>query len=619
MPVTKTGTIETENALVQTNVTDKTPTVPLPDMPQGVMVIGPQVTLKFIEGEWSDENSYDYYDVVLSDGTSYIAVQDVPVGTALTDTEYWAKWNDPNAQVKLLQDTVNMFEGRIDAAETEIDGINGEITTINGEITTINDKIEQVQTTAESAQQGVTTLKTTYFKQDPIYYGADPTGAADSTSAIQACVNANHGSTIVFTPGIYKITSAIILPFSPNERTSIDFNGAIIRVNYAGIGFYVGGDNTSSPSTSNQSAGNTSPWGMRNGTITSTDANSLLIKTVENYQNGTINNMLFTSPGTVIQIGDTSNYSADIDILDCVFYNNVTTTKHAIIINALDCSLQHIRSLSKHPTQVYLGGYCYVHDVHLLGWEDNNSFTGIEIAGSTFTADNFYADNLKTGIKYVGTSTLNATITNGQLFNYSNMTKSVYLDLSSATSDPLLNFTNNQIYGRGKGEVTSVVLPSTEQISWVVSRGFSNNFLSGAPNKQIDYLLATSYPQLYNKLNNQWTHIGYIILKPYVNAEFLVTVNELTYIVSIYNIQSEILRYRHILNGTVEDKWGFSFVQSNSIGVPENNLIEVCIKGNGTILPTVTMLSRDNAIFLSTSYYMINALPADKTPDYILG
>ena len=130
MPVTKTGTIETENALVRTNVTDKTPTVPLPDTPQGMMVIGPQVTLKFIEGEWSDENTYDYYDVVQSNGTSYIAVQDVPVGTALTDTEYWAKWNDPNAQVKLMQDTIDMFDSRINAAETAAQSANTAVSAV---------------------------------------------------------------------------------------------------------------------------------------------------------------------------------------------------------------------------------------------------------------------------------------------------------------------------------------------------------------------------------------------------------------------------------------------------------------------------------------------------------
>ena len=113
MADTKTVNVETTNARASTTLTDTTPTVPLPDMPQGLMVIGPQVTLHFVEGAWNKSNSYDYYDVVQIDGTSYIAVQDVPANTEITNTEYWAKWNDPNAQVQLLQQTVSEFDDRI--------------------------------------------------------------------------------------------------------------------------------------------------------------------------------------------------------------------------------------------------------------------------------------------------------------------------------------------------------------------------------------------------------------------------------------------------------------------------------------------------------------------------
>lgn len=120
----KTVNVETTNARATTMLEDTTPTVPLPDLPQGLMVLGPQVTLHFVEGEWNQANSYDYYDVVQVDGTSYIAVQDVPANTPITNTDYWAKWNDPNAQVELLQETVGMFDSRISAAESDAEAAN---------------------------------------------------------------------------------------------------------------------------------------------------------------------------------------------------------------------------------------------------------------------------------------------------------------------------------------------------------------------------------------------------------------------------------------------------------------------------------------------------------------
>ena len=120
MAITKTVNVETTNAHASTTLTDTTPTVPLPDTPQGLMVIGPQVTLHFVEDEWNQANTYDYYDVVQVDGTSYIAVQDVPANTPITNTDYWAKWNDPNQQVELMQETISQYDARI-AAKAPID------------------------------------------------------------------------------------------------------------------------------------------------------------------------------------------------------------------------------------------------------------------------------------------------------------------------------------------------------------------------------------------------------------------------------------------------------------------------------------------------------------------
>ena len=168
--------IETTNARAQMSVTDTTPTVPLPDTPQGLMVIGPQVTLHFVEGEWNQANSYDYYDVVQVDGTSYIAVQDVPTNTPITNTEYWAKWNDPNAQVELLQQTVSTFNDRIDANTDSINTIN---TNLSKYITFVT----------------------------PEQYGAKGDGNTDDTIALQNAINS--GKTVVGN-GVYKCTSKII-------------------------------------------------------------------------------------------------------------------------------------------------------------------------------------------------------------------------------------------------------------------------------------------------------------------------------------------------------------------------------------------------------------------------
>ena len=183
MAVTKTVNVETTNARASTTLTDTTPTVPLPDTPQGLMVIGPQVTLHFVKDAWNKANSYDYYDVVQVDGTSYIAVQDVPANTEITNTTYWAKWNDPNAQLKLLQDTVGMMDGRIDAVEEAVTEATTQINSLIANNCVIN--IESYGCASE---------------------------ADDNSANLQSAINANIGK-ILYIPGkTYTCATPIEVP-----------------------------------------------------------------------------------------------------------------------------------------------------------------------------------------------------------------------------------------------------------------------------------------------------------------------------------------------------------------------------------------------------------------------
>ena len=188
MTETKTVNVETTNARASTTLTDTTPTVPLADLPQGLMVVGPQVTLHFVEGEWSKANSYDYYDVVRVDGTSYIAVQDVPANTEITDTEYWAKWNDPNAQMELLQDTVYTFDRRITSA-TE---------TANAALTSANSKAPVNHASANTTYGIGTTANYGHLKiTDELTNAGASTGTAASAKSLYEYATANRRHLVI--------------------------------------------------------------------------------------------------------------------------------------------------------------------------------------------------------------------------------------------------------------------------------------------------------------------------------------------------------------------------------------------------------------------------------------
>ncbi|MDQ1547708.1 MAG: hypothetical protein QOH69_2612 [Actinomycetota bacterium] len=67
-----------------------------------------------------------------------------------------------------------------------------------------------------------------------VNYGADPTGANDSTSAFQSAVNANTGGTVWIPAGTFKVTSHIIV----NNVTVIGAGMWYSNVTGTGVGFY---------------------------------------------------------------------------------------------------------------------------------------------------------------------------------------------------------------------------------------------------------------------------------------------------------------------------------------------------------------------------------------------
>lgn len=72
-----------------------------------------------IMGEWDNTNSYEPLSIVTYNGDSYTSRQGVPVGIPITNTTYWAKSADYNAQVAELAAEIDGFDSRLDDIEAD--------------------------------------------------------------------------------------------------------------------------------------------------------------------------------------------------------------------------------------------------------------------------------------------------------------------------------------------------------------------------------------------------------------------------------------------------------------------------------------------------------------------
>ena len=397
MGITKTVNVETTNARASTTLTDTTPTVPLPDTPQGLMVIGPQVTLHFVEGEWDEANTYDYYDVVQVDGTSYIAVQDVPAGTEITNTEYWAKWNDPNAQVKLLQDTVNGFDGRINQNTTNINMLTKLLQdTVNG----FDGRITQ-------NTNDINMLKGRGLNLIPVEaYGAKGDSTTDDTEAINAVLTA--GFTPYLSAGKKYLISA---PIELNGEQTIYCDGYLLASqSFNGLAMVIIGRRTtvsdnvlSMPTALYYKIKVDCNWANCDGVYVSSSFGNTFDCVIKNFNSKGLYTGYSQESGYILQTAE-NIYTVHCDNGSSDVAKTKTQTV-GIYMRAHD-DIYNAITAANIVTAVDMNTYNYFNYVH--SWITfDELFTGSSVIKSTngkYVAGEIYCDGVETALNLIGAS-----------------------------------------------------------------------------------------------------------------------------------------------------------------------------------------------------------------------
>lgn len=106
------------SATVQATVTDALPAVPCPG-PAGYTYTGMRYVPVFSEPvEWNKSNSYESLTIVTYNGDSYTSKQAVPSGIDITNTSYWVKTGNFNAQLQSAIDYMSKVDASIRCFKT---------------------------------------------------------------------------------------------------------------------------------------------------------------------------------------------------------------------------------------------------------------------------------------------------------------------------------------------------------------------------------------------------------------------------------------------------------------------------------------------------------------------
>lgn len=94
---------------------------------------GARYLLKFYD-EWVQTDPYEALGVVQVNGFTYISKQPVPAGVEITNTDFWLKWADPNAQMEQLRQLVEQYRGELDDIEQAIADVVEALDSLRGDI-----------------------------------------------------------------------------------------------------------------------------------------------------------------------------------------------------------------------------------------------------------------------------------------------------------------------------------------------------------------------------------------------------------------------------------------------------------------------------------------------------
>lgn len=237
--------------------------------------IGARYAPKFM-GAWDKTIEYAALSVVYTNDQSYVSRKTVPANTEITNTEFWIKSADWNAQVTQYQQSVERYEAEVlEYAETVNSLVGKTVYTYNTKDDMVADKRVQLNDTLMTCGYAkVNDKKGSFYKvvantsakaialqnnlfalpfeltasatdsdiATPQQFGAVGDGIADDTAAVQAALNSDKGI-VVIRAGTYNVKSTLSLT---NNVCVYMANNAILKAT-ADMDSVISIDNTNVP------------------------------------------------------------------------------------------------------------------------------------------------------------------------------------------------------------------------------------------------------------------------------------------------------------------------------------------------------------------------------------
>lgn len=173
-------------------------------------------------GQHDKTKQYESLEIVSKDGNTYTSIKNVPVNTELTNTSFWVKSSDFNAQLQQYIQDVSSLATRVGKVESTVSGtmdsVNNALNTNNAEINKqvdakikiVNDSISGFETRVQKVETDVLNA-VTEIEIQPLKKLLEDVNtiieqAKDGEKSLLESINKKDADNKFFTESIYRAT-----------------------------------------------------------------------------------------------------------------------------------------------------------------------------------------------------------------------------------------------------------------------------------------------------------------------------------------------------------------------------------------------------------------------------
>ena len=131
-------------------------------------------TLTFaIPVEWSNARTYEINNIVFIGKKAYTAIQDVPTGIEITNTEYWSETGVPYVDIDSIRTKLNELESEVDDNTADITQAQADIITNANSITQLSTRLSAAVSSIEADATRLNNIMITLYTPQPTSNGGN--------------------------------------------------------------------------------------------------------------------------------------------------------------------------------------------------------------------------------------------------------------------------------------------------------------------------------------------------------------------------------------------------------------------------------------------------------------